>query len=99
MYTHTPTHQVDHAIAQALEEASLHGGNAPGLDFDAFLKLLRTGATDDLSQYDDRMSTSMNSSSESLSDAAGIVFDEEAAEMERKRLEELAGMGIVLFGI
>lgn len=83
---------MDRAIAQALEEASLHGPAVPGLDFDAFLKLLRTGAPDDLGQYDDRMGASAGSSSESLADEAVAAFDAEAAALEGKRLADLAGV-------
>lgn len=73
-----PATEVERAIAQALEEASLHGGSVPGLDFEAFLKLLRTGAPDDLTQYDDRMG-GVGSSSESLAEEAAAAFDAEAA--------------------
>lgn len=85
--------QVDRAIAQALEEASLHGGT-PSLDFEAFLKILRTGAPDDLTQYDDRMGASLSGSSDSLAEEAAAVFDAAAA-VESQRLTDLAGEALV----
>ena len=49
--------QVEAAVQHAMQEAEKHEESMhEGIDFNSFLKMLRTNSTDSLDQYDDRMS-------------------------------------------